>query len=195
MSTIQFSVKADTFIKALKFTSFSAGKKDVRYYLNAVYLEVIDGVLHVTGTDGYRLSNVQIQLDTHSVNGEILLCNTFVKTLLALKPVGNMMLELTSDNVVTMGNSFSVVTMDGRFPNYRRVITDPDTSNHGAIGINAKYLEDASKGAAIFGNKKNPVLTIEIDKVIQKMYYKTVIDTSVYPEVMGAFTLVMAHKL
>jgi DNA polymerase III sliding clamp (beta) subunit (PCNA family) len=194
MSTIQFSVKADTFIKALKFASFSAGKKDVRYYLNAIYLEVIDGVLHVTGTDGHRLSNVQIQLDTHSVNGEILLCNTFIKTLLALKPIGNMMLELTSDSVVTMGKSFSVVTMDGQFPNYRRILTDPDTSNHGAIIINAKYLEDASKGAAIFGNKKYNTLTIEVDNVIHKTYYRTVIDTSVYPEVMGAFTLVMACK-
>lgn len=53
-------IDAPLFCKILKFVAHAAGKKDVRYYLNGVRLEVTGDALTMCGTDGSRIAIAEI---------------------------------------------------------------------------------------------------------------------------------------
>ena len=69
----RFSEATDSFVQ--RFTasvSFDQrmAQQDIRYYLNGLMLEPVNGVLRAVATDGHRLAMCEIEADTGDSGGE-----------------------------------------------------------------------------------------------------------------------------
>jgi len=158
-------MKQADFIAALKMVSHAAALKDIRYYLNGVFLGWDGVLLSVVGTDGHRMAVAQLQY------GETLLekpvCVTIptaqVKLLLAApKVVGDVELEFPEEYkaVITLaGQAFQIQGVEGKFPEWRRVGPESAQTSIGdtavtSIGFNAVYVAEACAALAKVANKK-----------------------------------------
>ena len=63
------SVGAETLKSLLDLTSFAMAQQDVRYFLNGMLLEEVDGQLRSVATDGHRLAMNQITIDSDRADG------------------------------------------------------------------------------------------------------------------------------
>ena len=130
---MQYSLNINT----LKAAHFCSATKDVRYYLNSVYLDFKLGgakpYVNVVSTDGHVLAAYKDTLDIYSVpDGDfnIMIPLDTVKTL--LKMVGK---KQKTVNLEKVGDSWRIgdlnfEAIDGKFPDYTRVIPGDNTRNH-----------------------------------------------------------------
>lgn len=108
---------------------FSMASEDVRYYLNGMYLNVVEGgkALHAVSTDGHRLSCAYSELDTPTTTGtNLIVPKKGVAELIKLlsrvsQPVvlniGERQISLTLG-----GYRLTSQLIDGNFPNYEQVL-------------------------------------------------------------------------
>ena len=130
------SLPLNQLIAAIKGSMYAAAQNDARYYLNGLYLEQRGGLLHVVGTDGHRLAcNV---LPTDSAFDHII-------TTSAAKEIS----RISGERIVIEPHQRGIVwstdklriyakTIDGRYPDWRRVI--PDTAKASPVVIDRKAL-------------------------------------------------------
>jgi DNA polymerase-3 subunit beta len=128
---IAIDIPASMLSRALNKTLFAMAQQDVRYYLNGLMLELNEGVLRAVASDGHRLSLCEQSFvnadDSHAFRQIIvprkgvlelqrLLSNEADDALLTF--------ELSSNNLcVTLGPVvFFAKLIDGRFPDFRRVL-------------------------------------------------------------------------
>ena len=76
----------NTFQAALKMVSHAAGKKDTRYYLNGVHLELSSSRATLIATDGHRLALAEVAGSFQPA--EITIGHEAVKQLLAIGKSG-----------------------------------------------------------------------------------------------------------
>lgn len=137
MKTIKIDVPADM----LKAAVLCAAKTDVRYYLNGVYIECINSVLRLVSTDGNALLVQRVQT-LGNYNTEYLpdfsaiiprdVLDIIGRTKKELKWLTPVTLEwLDDDNgtatvsiTTAKGLTMSDKCIDGRFPDWRRVVPD-----------------------------------------------------------------------
>jgi DNA polymerase-3 subunit beta len=142
-------------LRLLEKTHFSMAQQDVRYYLNGMLLE-IDGLsLRGVATDGHRLALCETAL---SAKAEI-----SQQVIVPRKGVLELQRVLTEDGVaeVAIGTNhvraqigdirFTSKLIDGRFPEYSRVI--PAAATH-AIRADRDTLRQALQRTAILSNEK-----------------------------------------
>jgi len=142
-------------LRLLEKTHFSMAQQDVRYYLNGMLLE-IDGVsLRVVATDGHRLALCETVLSVRA--------NAAQQVIVPRKGVLELQRVLTEDGTaeVAIGTNhvraqigdvrFTSKLIDGRFPEYSRVI--PAAANH-AIRADRDTLRLALQRTAILSNEK-----------------------------------------
>jgi DNA polymerase III subunit beta len=117
--------------RALDKTLFSMAQQDVRYYLNGLMLELSEGVLRAVASDGHRLSLCeQTCSDSEDANAfrQIIVPRKGVLELQRLlsneDDDARLSFELSSNNLrVSLGHVvFFAKLIDGRFPDYRRVL-------------------------------------------------------------------------
>ena len=147
-------IDAPLFCKILKFVAHAAGKKDVRYYLNGVRLEVTGDALTMCGTDGSRIAICVVRLTpTLPTDAAITLPNDGVKRLLSAfgKAKGDIHLRIDiadskSAPVLTAGvggATLQVKGLDGVYPNVRRAIPAVGRDQGAMPHLDAKYLSEA----------------------------------------------------
>ncbi len=142
-------------LRLLEKTHFSMAQQDVRYYLNGMLLE-IDGVsLRAVATDGHRLALCETVLSVRA--------NAAQQVIVPRKGVLELQRVLTEDGTaeVAIGTNhvraqigdvrFTSKLIDGRFPEYSRVI--PAAANH-AIRADRDTLRLALQRTAILSNEK-----------------------------------------
>lgn len=117
-------------------THFAMAHQDVRYYLNGLLLVIRQDRLRCVATDGHRLALSDAYVD--------LQIETPIQAIVPRKAVTELVRLLgTSDAEITLqlsdkhlrlqlpGLSFTTKLIDGRFPDYERVIpTDPERRMH-----------------------------------------------------------------
>src|SRR5580692_6928036 len=142
-------------LRLLEKTHFSMAQQDVRYYLNGMLLE-IDGLsLRAVATDGHRLALCETALSAKAkVSQQVIVPR---KGVLELQRV--LTAEGTAD--VAIGTNhvraqigdvrFTSKLIDGRFPEYSRVI--PAAPN-AAIRADRDILRQALQRTAILSNEK-----------------------------------------
>ncbi len=144
------------FKRLLDKTHFSMAQQDVRYYLNGLLLETSAKMLRAVATDGHRLALCEVELPNGGKSGQQVIVPR--KGVLELQRIlGNedQMLEVSigSNHLrVQIGDiRFTSKLIDGRFPEYSRVIpaTPPKT-----IGAVRDDLRQALQRAAILSNEK-----------------------------------------
>ena len=146
--------------KQLKYlidnTAFAMAQQDVRYYLNGLLLEVTQERARAVATDGHRLALCDVPVQMENVEHE--------KMILPRKAVlelGRMLTESDEPIVLSLstnhirfqrGNTvFTSKLIDGKFPDYERVIPAPGGA---VMEVETDLLKQALQRAAILLNEK-----------------------------------------
>ncbi len=137
-------------------THFSMAQQDVRYYLNGLLLETSAKVLRTVATDGHRLAMAEIELPEGGKAGQqVIIPRKGVLELQRILGPSDEMLEISvgSNHVrVAIGDvRFTSKLIDGRFPEYGRVIPDKPPRVVSAV---REDLRHALQRAAILSNEK-----------------------------------------
>ena len=142
--------------KLLDKTSFSMANQDVRYYLNGLLFEFHDGSLTTVATDGHRLavcdmdSKIGVAQDRQMIvprKGVLELSRMLSDSddLVELA-LGKNHIRLVKGNMI-----FTSKLIDGRFPEYERVIPR-DSSNE--LRADGAVLRGGLQRTAILSNEK-----------------------------------------
>jgi len=151
--------------RLLDKTHFSMAQQDVRYYLNGLLLETGDELLRAVATDGHRLALCDIPLEGD--NGAKLQVIVPRKGVLELQRLlsgdGAVQMSIGSNHIrLEAGDiQFTSKLIDGRFPDYDRVI--PETSAD-AVSASRDALRHALQRAAILSNEKYRGVRLEFCK-------------------------------
>ena len=149
------SVPQSVLGRLLEKTHFSMAQQDVRYYLNGLLLETGKKVLRAVATDGHRLALCEVALEgKNAPDQQVIVPRKGVLELQRLMSGdGELEIELGSNHVRIQleGIRFTSKLIDGRFPEYERVIPQ-DTSN--ALLAHRGSFRSALQRTAILSNEK-----------------------------------------
>ena len=135
-------------------THFSMAQQDVRYYLNGLLFETDGTTLRAVATDGHRLAISEIQLANAAERNEQIIVPR--KGVLELQRLldgeGDFDLTLGANHVRAQlnGNRFTSKLIDGRFPEYERVMP---REIQNVIRADRGLLSQALQRAAILSNE------------------------------------------
>lgn len=149
------SVPQGDFRRLIDKTHFAMAQQDVRYYLNGLLLETEGASLRAIATDGHRLALCETQLEgRQKVTQQVILPR---KAVLELQRIlgteGNLELGIGTNHVrAQIGDiRFTSKLIDGRFPEYGRVIPAGPTK---IIDAERESLRQALQRTAILSNEK-----------------------------------------
>jgi DNA polymerase III subunit beta len=149
------SVPQGEFRRLIDKTHFSMAQQDVRYYLNGLLLETDGKVLRAVATDGHRLALCEMELpgkakSTHQV---IIPRKGVLELQRILATDGNIELAVGTNHVrAQIGDiRFTSKLIDGRFPEYGRVIP---ASPPRMVEADREVLRQALQRTAILSNEK-----------------------------------------
>lgn len=145
-------------------TQFSMANQDVRYYLNGMLFEIDGTTLRSVATDGHRMAVSQTELSAAAENQQIILPRKGVQELVKLLDAPEQVVELQigSSNLRAEVNNFTFTSklVDGRFPDYRRVM--PQTTDK-TLEASCDELRQAFSRAAILSNEKFRGVRVNLD--------------------------------
>ena len=142
----------------IELTHFAMAHQDVRYYLNGLLLELSASGLRAVATDGHRLAIAEMDLkaDVGDSPRVLILPRKGVGELLRLLGEEEPMELVIGSNAVRAAFSdmqFTSKLIDGRFPDYERVIPDPERADK-QIEVDKETLRQCLARAAILSNDK-----------------------------------------
>jgi DNA polymerase-3 subunit beta len=149
------TVSQQVLAKLLDKTHFSMAQQDVRYYLNGLLFETGGKVLRAVATDGHRLALCEVVVEGGDAPEQQVIVPR--KGVLELQRLmsgeGDLTIELGTNHIRIQleGIRFTSKLIDGRFPEYERVIPQ-DTSN--ALTADRGLFKSALQRTAILSNEK-----------------------------------------
>ena len=141
--------------RLIEKTHFSMAQQDVRYYLNGMLLETGGKHLRAVATDGHRLALYEAEIDGAALDEQQVIVPR--KGVLELQRLldgdGTLNIELGANHVRIQlkGIRFTSKLIDGRFPEYDRVIPK-ESSNE--LKADKASLRSALQRTAILSNEK-----------------------------------------
>ena len=150
------SIPQGEFRRLIDKTHFSMAQQDVRYYLNGLLIETDGKALRAVATDGHRLALCEMELAAGKAKGahQVIVPRKGVLELQRiLGTEGNIELAVGTNHVrAQIGDiRFTSKLIDGRFPEYARVIpSNPPRP----VGADRETLRQALQRTAILSNEK-----------------------------------------
>lgn len=150
-----FRVEQPILRRLLDKTHFSMAQQDVRYYLNGMLLEIAGNALRTVATDGHRLAYCETTLETPAATAQQVIVPR--KGVLELQRLlggeGAVEIAVGTNHVrAQIGDiRFTSKLIDGRFPEYGRVIPNEPPKQ---IRADRDILRAALQRAAILSNEK-----------------------------------------
>lgn len=140
----------------LENTSFAMAQQDVRYYLNGILMEISSDQIKLVATDGHRLALSEYKIDVSIDEAkQIIIPRKAVLELSRLLEAGDspakVILSQNHIRVETDKLVFTSKLIDGKFPDYNRVI--PVDGNK-ILMVNRESLKRAMSRIAILSNEK-----------------------------------------
>ena len=137
-------------------TSFAMAQQDVRYYLNGILMEVNTDKVRLVATDGHRLALSEAAVETGVEEPrQIIIPRKAVLELARLLGHGDetVRCQLSANHlrVETGTLQFTTKLIDGKFPDYQRVI--PVDGNK-TMSVERETLKRAMSRIAILSNEK-----------------------------------------
>lgn len=157
------SVKQEELHWLIDKTQFSMAQQDVRYYLNGLLLEIAEDKLRAVATDGHRLALAEIALGSKAARGEQVIVPR--KGVLELNRLldgeGELRVALGSNHIRVERDGIRLTSklIDGRFPEYGRVIPENATS---VVKADCGLLRHALQRTAILSNEKYRGVRLEL---------------------------------
>lgn len=145
-------------------TQFSMAQQDVRYYLNGLLLETEGKQLRAVATDGHRLALAEIDLAGDSGKNEQVIVPR--KGILELNRLldgdGELSVVLGSNHVRVESEGVQLTSklIDGRFPDYERVIPSKAPN---VIKADREVLRHALQRTGILSNEKYRGVRLELE--------------------------------
>ena len=161
-----FNLPVEAMKRLIDKTQFAMAQQDVRYYLNGLLLEIRPGRVRTVATDGHRLAlcDAEQAVDT-AVDLQVILPRKAVIELSRLlgDAVEEAVFEISNSHLrVHLGrSSFTTKLIDGRFPDYERVMPEGDA----AVMLAEKdSLKQALARTAILSNEKYRGIRFRLSK-------------------------------
>ena len=154
-SEVEFTLPQATMKRLIEATQFSMAHQDVRYYLNGMLFETEGSELRTVATDGHRLAVCSMPLEASLPNHSVIVPRKGVIELMRMLDGGDtpLRVQIGSNNIRAHVGDFIFTSklVDGRFPDYRRVLPkNPDKHLEAGCDI----LKQAFARAAILSNEK-----------------------------------------
>jgi DNA polymerase-3 subunit beta len=162
---LSFSMEQSKLKRLIERTQFAMAHQDVRYYLNGLLLEVSNGELRAVATDGHRLAYCQqaspIEVDE---NQQVIVPRKGVMELQKLLEDSEQTVEIEiGPNHMRMSAAdlrFTSKLIDGRFPDYQRVI--PQNTDK-VVVANREDLRQAVLRTSILTNEKYRSIRLQLE--------------------------------
>lgn len=151
-----FLVKQGDVKRLIEKTAFAMAQQDVRYYLNGMLWEVSNQRLRMVATDGHRLAMCTLAAEL-SVEKECQVIvprkgvNELARLLMDEAQDAEILIGSNHIRVVTQGFTFTSKLIDGKFPDYDRVL--PRGSTKEILG-SRDALKQAFARTSILSNEK-----------------------------------------
>ena len=140
--------------RLIEKTHFSMAQQDVRYYLNGMLLETSGKHLRAVATDGHRLALCQAELSGTLDQQQVIVPRKGVLELQRLMSGdGALEIELGANHIRIQldGIRFTSKLIDGRFPEYERVIPKESANE---LKADRGAFKGALQRTAILSNEK-----------------------------------------
>ncbi|MFI3245116.1 MAG: DNA polymerase III subunit beta [Ferrimonas sp.] len=152
---IDFSLPQGVLKSVIDATQFSMAHQDVRYYLNGMLFETEGNILRTVATDGHRLAVSCRQIKAVLPEKQVIVPRKGVVELTRLFEDENELITIQigdgSIRAITANAIFTSKLVDGRFPDYRRVLPrDGDKE----LVADRDLLKQAFARTAILSNEK-----------------------------------------
>ncbi len=152
----EFTLSKNELLRLIESTHFSMANQDVRYYLNGMSIETEGNEIRSVATDGHRLAickinNDQLSLPTRQV---IVPRKGILEIIRLLNPVDESVKIFLGANhirIIDTHFSFTSKLVDGRFPDYRRVLP---RNGDKIFEANKDALRQVLSRASILSNEK-----------------------------------------
>jgi len=169
-SDLEFTIKQGTLKSLIDATQFSMANQDVRYYLNGLLLETDGHTLRAVATDGHRLAMSHRQIEAHLPEKQVIVPRKGVIELQRLFEAEDLDITIAiGDNAIRATTSSAVLTsklVDGRFPDYRRVL--PKGGDKIVIA-SRNQLKQALLRASILSNEKFRGVRVQLENNLLKI--------------------------
>ncbi len=152
----KITLPQEEFKDLLEDTMFSMAQQDVRYYLNGLLLELGEKTLRAVATDGHRLALKEITVETGLTESQqIIIPRKGVIELIRLLDGDDKEISIeVSQNHIRVSKDtiqFTSKLIDGKFPDYQRVI--PKEGAH-PVKTSREILKQGLVRASILSNEK-----------------------------------------
>jgi len=165
-SEFKFTIGQKAFKSLIDKTQFAMAQQDVRFYLNGLLLEMSENKICTVATDGHRLAYCESELDVHPK--EVIQVILPRKGVIELSKVladedAKIEIEVGSNHlrVIHPEITFTSKLVDGKFPDYKRVI--PEESGH-EVKADRQSLKQALTRASILSNEKYRGIRLSISE-------------------------------
>ncbi|HAK50624.1 MAG TPA: DNA polymerase III subunit beta [Gammaproteobacteria bacterium] len=152
---LSIEVNSKAFKNLLDKTGFAMAQQDVRFFLNGMLLEIGQGMVQAVATDGHRLALNSLGVPEANADKQVILPRKGVLELQRLlqEVDGDVVVTISSNHLRVATNEFALTTklLDGKFPDYERVI--PRDGNR-VIHADREELRQALSRTAILSNEK-----------------------------------------
>lgn len=154
--TNHFSINAGVLKIALDKTVFCMANQDVRFFLNALLLNISNQKIKLVSSDGHRLAIYENELEHPTgYEAKIVLPRKGVIELSRLidDPETELNIEFSANNIrVYIKNIiFSVKLVDAKYPDYSKAFNQPFIDS---LQVQKQLLKDALTRVAILSNEK-----------------------------------------
>ncbi len=151
-------------------TQFAMAHQDVRYYLNGLLLELSPNAVRAVATDGHRLAVCDRELNTGvAVQQQIIVprkgVTELVRMLAHLDGEVSVGVGQNHMRVSTAGQSITTKLIDGKFPDYERVIPKEGEK---LVTADREALKAAFSRTSILSNEKFRGVRITLTKGLLK---------------------------
>lgn len=153
---VEFKLLKSQFLRLIESTHFSMANQDVRYYLNGMSIESENNEIRSVATDGHRLAICKISNDSLNLPARQVIVprKGILEIIRLLSPVEEeVQVFLGSNHIRIIDTEFSFTSklVDGRFPDYRRVLP---RNGDKVFETNKEQLRQVLSRASILSNEK-----------------------------------------
>jgi len=139
-------------IKTIKALLHFAAKKDIRYYLQGVHIEQGATGTYAVATNGHFIAIARIDTQAQTPASVIVGSDHLASAIKGVKGAAMIGADGAKVTIKTTAGETTVDAIDGRYPDWRRVIRAPQTGEQSYF--NPEYLATVQKAAGEYhGNK------------------------------------------
>lgn len=147
----------------LQCSQFAMAQQDVRYYLNGMLIDIKENKVRTVATDGHRFAMNGRSANTDDKTAQIILPRKGVLELLRLLKHDDAELAIDiGENYMRVNNdafTFTSRLIDGRFPDYERVLPKEKGNN---VTVDREALKNALTRVSILSNEKFRAVRLQL---------------------------------